>query len=121
MEEENEQILPPEYAPNVLVVMARGRAEGLWRPAGGSVSAVDLTLPQELADRLGQWSLAFTDATRDESDPGRPAVLARFTADGLNLAREVQAALGDAYEILFFDEAKLEADGYLTDYLYPVV
>jgi hypothetical protein len=46
-------------------------------------------------------------------------VLQAFSVEGLTIARAVQAALGEAYEILYFDEAKLEADAYLTEYLYP--
>ena len=103
------------------VVMARGNPYGLWRVAGGEVSAVELNLPAELVERLGKWSRSFTAATKDQDDPGRADVLAAFSAEGLAIARAVQAALGEAYEILFFDEAKLEAHGYLTDYLYPAV
>jgi hypothetical protein len=116
---EEGQILPPEYAPNVLVVMARGSADGLWRAAGGEVSAQELCLPADLVVRLGRWSSAFTAAVRDENDPQRSAILATFSAEGLSIARDVQRTVGNAYEILYFDEAKLEADGYLTDYLYP--
>lgn len=119
MGSEEEQILPPEYAPNVLVVMARGSVDGLWRAAGGPVSAAALDLPIDLVDRLAQWSRAFTTAIKDEDDPQRLAVLTTFSTEGLAIARAVQAALGDAYEILYFDEAKLEADSYLTEYLYP--
>jgi hypothetical protein len=119
MSSEEEQILPPEYAPNVLVVMARGSVDGLWRAAGGPVLAAELNLPTDLVDRLAQWSRAFTAAIKDEDDPQRLAVLTTFSAEGLAIARAVQAALGEAYEILFFDEAKLEADSYLTEYLYP--
>lgn len=114
-----EQLETPEYASNVLVVMARGSMGGLWRAAGGEISVAELNLPAALADRLGRWSHDFTAATRDENDPGRPAILASFTAEGLVIARAVQAVLGDAYEILFFDEVKLEADAHLTEYLYP--
>ncbi len=119
MGSQEEQILPPEYAPNVLVVMARGSADGLWRAAGGVVSSAELGLPVDLIERLRQWSGAFTAATKDEADPQRGAVLAAFSADGLAIARAVQAALGEAYEILYCDEAKLEADAYLSEYLYP--
>jgi hypothetical protein len=119
MSSEAEQALPPEYAPNVLVVMARGSSDGLWRADGGAIAVADLHLPADVADRLGQWSRAFTAATKDEDDPQRSSVLATFSAEGLAIARAVQSALGDAYEILYFDEAKLEADGYLTEYLYP--
>jgi hypothetical protein len=119
MTSEEGQILPPEYAPNVLVVMARGRADGLWRAAGGEVTAQELKLPGDLISRLEQWSVAFTAATRDEDDPERNKVLQAFSVEGLTIARAVQAALGEAYEILYFDEAKLEADAYLTEYLYP--
>jgi hypothetical protein len=119
MTPEEESFLPPEYTPNVLVVMARGNADGLWRAAGGAVVAGDLAIPDSLADRLRHWSRDFIEAIRDEGDPGRKTALAAFTAEGLAIACEVQAALGPAYRILFFDEAKLEADAYLTDYLYP--
>jgi hypothetical protein len=121
LEGQDNQSLPPEYGPNVLVVMARGRQEGLWRPAGGPVDAASLGLAPALADRLAQWSRAFTEATRDETDPHRMQVLATFGHEGLRLAREVQDCLGPSYEILFFDEARLEEDGYLTEYLYAVV
>ncbi|PKU25309.1 hypothetical protein [Telmatospirillum siberiense] len=114
-----EELEPSEYAPNVLVVMARGSDGGLWRAAGGAVSTAELNLPADLADRLGQWSRSFTEATRDEADPHRTLVLTAFSTVGLDIARAVQVALGDGYEILFFDEAKLEADAYLTEYLYP--
>lgn len=120
MSSEEEQILPPEYAPNVVVVMARGSIDGLWRAAGGGVSAAEVGLSADLIERLRRWSVAFTAATRDEDDPQRGAILAAFSAEGLAIARAVQAAVGEAYEILYFDEAKLEADGYLTEYLYPV-
>jgi hypothetical protein len=120
MSSEEEQILPPEYAPNVLVVMARGSVDGLWRAAGGEISAAELNLPADLVARLGRWSHAFTSSVKNEDDPKRKAVLETFSAEGLAIARAVQTALGDAYEILFFDEAKLEADGYLNEYLYPV-
>ncbi len=119
MSSEEEQILPPEYAPNVLVVMARGSIDGLWRAAGGQVSAAELDLPAALVDGLRQWSHALTAAIRDEADPQRSALLAAFSAEGLTIARAVQAVVGEAYEILYFDEAKLEADAYLTEYLYP--
>lgn len=119
MEPEEQQGQPAEYAPNVLVVMARGSSQGLWRAVGGEVSVKDLAIPGDLATRLGEWSRAFSQAVKDDSIPDRQAVLASFSAEGLCLAREVQASLGEAYEILFFDEAKLEADGYLTEYLYP--
>ncbi|MTJ79415.1 MAG: hypothetical protein F8N37_00100 [Telmatospirillum sp.] len=114
-----EEFLPPDYGPNVLVVMARGRAEGLWRPAGGTVDPAALGLPADLGGRLRDWSGRFTRATRNEEDPDRLAVLDHFTAEGLSIAQEVQSVLGPDWEILFFDEARLEADGYLVDYLYP--
>lgn len=119
MTSEEETLESSEYAPNVLVVMARGSDGGLWRAAGGPVSAAELDLPAELAGRLHQWSRSFSDATRNEDDPQRAMVLTAFSTVGLDIARAVQAAVGDAYEILFFDEAKLEADAFLTDYLYP--
>lgn len=121
MGSEEEQILPPEYAPNVLVVMARGSADGLWRAAGGGVSAVELNLPADLLSRMREWSRALTAAIKDEGDPQRATALATFSTEGLTIARAVQATVGGAYEILYFDEAKLEADGYLTEYLYPAV
>ena len=120
MSPEEELFLPPEYTPNVLVVMARGNADGLWRAAGGAVDIGDLVLPDPLADRLRRWSRDFIEAIKDEDAPGRPGALAAFTVDGLAIARDVQAALGPAFTIFYFDEAKLEADAYLTDYLYPV-
>jgi hypothetical protein len=120
MSSEEEQILPPEYAPNVLVVMARGRVGGLWRAAGGEISAAELNLPTDVVQQLEHWSSAFTSATKDETDPDRNLILQTYSAEGLEIARTVQTALGEAYEILYFDEAKLEADAYLTEYLYPV-
>lgn len=119
MTPEEEQFLPPEYLPNVLVVMAKGSRQGLWRANGGEVLVAALDIPGPLAERLGQWSRTFSDAARDETAANRQTILSTFSQEGLVIAREVQGCLGDAYEVLYFDEARLEAEAYLTDYLYP--
>lgn len=118
--EEEGRTLSPEYASNVLVVMARGSVSGLWRAAGGPVRVDELALSDELRHRLGDWSEALRAAIGENEDVRQAELLERYTREGLGLARCVQDALGDAYDVLFFDEARLAAEAYLTDYLYPV-
>ena len=109
----------PEYEPNILVVTARNSGGGLWRAAGGEVSLEELEISGALSDRLHAWSAKFEFSASPDGSPERAKALLPFVAEGLSIARDIQATLGESYQILFFDEAKLEADGFMSDYLYP--
>ncbi len=111
--------LPPEYQPNVIVVMAKSRSPGIWRAAGGAISAEELGIPPELAGRLGHWSRDLAALITDMAAPQRTERLRQLAAEGLAFARQVQATIGPEFVVLYFDEAKLEAEAAFTEYLYP--
>lgn len=75
---------------------------------GGMVDPETLPIDADLRARLHQWADRF-DATLDWDDPAATkspsqAWRRRFHADGVALARALQAQLGPAYDVQFGDD-----------------
>ncbi len=113
--------LPPDYAPNVIVVMAKSCGPGIWRAAGGAITIEELGIPVDLAGRVSRWSEELAALVKEPTAPQRSERLAALAADGLTIARQIQTAVGSKFEVLYFDEAKLEAEAAFSEYLFPVV
>lgn len=90
----------------VVTVMADYGAFPVWVGTGGFMIRPEaLPLPDDLRTALGEWSTFYDDTLSSNGYEWPSKEIERDFADrGRVLARQVASALGDPYEVLYFND-----------------
>ena len=94
----------------------------LWDRQGASCSPEELPVPQQLRDRLVEWSKSYKDRDEHTDEEWRrldpPFDIERYAADGLAVAHAVKTALPD-WTVVYFDVSKVDyKDPYLPRFVF---
>lgn len=96
--------------PSRIMVMADYTDEALWDWEGftGPIDSWDLPLPEELRIALRDWVRVYGQLAVTEFIWPDETAYMNWQLQGLNLAAQVQQALGDAVEVDYFEAAPAE-------------
>jgi hypothetical protein len=94
----------------VLKLMPEYHAFPLWEEredGAGNVSPDELPLSPELRAALADWAAAYDGTLNQDYPPGSgfasPAEEEAFEAEGRRLEKELQAQLGPAYRVVYYN------------------